>query len=652
MAGCMLYVMWKNVGRCTDPAHGPHPPVNLKLTLSAVYRGGVVVGPALGLLVLLVGVCVFVVYQVWVSQPGHHRLTAFLLFYGYHLAAQEGGHNPTRSLDVALLVGAALGQLSLSYFSLVAALEVGAPGPLGGLDLSYSLLSLLELMLQNIFIIEGLNRHPKDSKNATWKRATQEICAFLIFSNVMLWIIPAFGAHPQFENGVGKEFFGFTTWFVLVNLGQPLGVFYRMHSDGVGHGEQAYQSAVLEELQDLRLVVGLVVLVDVVLVVVVVLEEEEEEEEEEEAQGGGGCGGGSVGAAGLEPSIGEVAREAARAAAAAGGLFFRLCRALWMEAVSVGQLVEDAPFADDGVHQVEVTCQGPDDRKDERGWSYGYDLKQEEDQVVVLDGGEEEPGGGEGLQQVEQFVGRHHGQALQIFQKRMRSSWWKLIFLVEWGRSGVGGEVTTTTTTTYFVVLGGVGRAGALQGVQGGGGGSAGGRGDLVLQRHHQDLHGHLHKPLPLVREQQAEGARYMASEKQVSSSFSSSVLTAKPNETNQTKERRGNRTDGGTDGRTAGDGRTDGLTGPSFLWLLTVKLGQKSRNVLAATPRVGSHRGNGSHPTIFTRLLFRDRHVGPLPIQGGATTGNPEDMPESFKRGKGGLPECPEISKDLSYPY
>jgi len=185
MAGCMLYVMWKNVGRRTDPAHRPHAPVSLKLTLTAVYRGGVVVGPALGVLVLLVGVCVFVVYQVWVSQPGHRRLTAFLLFYGYHLAimplmslgcvagmlvhklerrAQEGGHNPTRSLDVALLVGAALGQLGLSYFSLVAAMEVGAPGPLGSLDLSYSLLSLLELMLQNIFIIEGLNRHPSLSR--------------------------------------------------------------------------------------------------------------------------------------------------------------------------------------------------------------------------------------------------------------------------------------------------------------------------------------------------------------------------------------------------------------------------------------------------------------------------------------------------------
>lgn len=47
-----------------------------------------------------------------------------------------------------------------------------------------------------------------------------------------LWVIPAFGAHPQFENGLGKKFFGFTAWFILVNLGQPLGVFYRMHSVG------------------------------------------------------------------------------------------------------------------------------------------------------------------------------------------------------------------------------------------------------------------------------------------------------------------------------------------------------------------------------------------------------------------------------------
>nr|XP_019968257.1 PREDICTED: otopetrin-3-like [Paralichthys olivaceus] len=296
MAGCMIYVMWKNVGRRTSPGHH----VSQKLTLNIVYQGGVIYGLVFGGLVLAAGVTVFILYQVWVSQQ-HLRITAFLIFYGFHLAvmpvmsfcslagmlvhrlerrAHEGGLNPTRSLDVMLLVAAALGQLALSYFSLVAALALGTSGPLGDLDLSYSLLSLLELILQNIFIIEGLHRHPDlfakkkkkqrssifkpkkkvttptqeekkadisllegntsappavqehDEKKSWHKRAIQEICAFLILSNIMLWVIPAFGAHPQFENGLGKQFFGFSAWFILVNLGQPLSVFYRMHSVG------------------------------------------------------------------------------------------------------------------------------------------------------------------------------------------------------------------------------------------------------------------------------------------------------------------------------------------------------------------------------------------------------------------------------------
>lgn len=296
MAGCMVYVMWKNVGRGMSPGHGHH--AAQKLTLRVVYQGGVVFGLVFGALALVAGVAVFILYQVWVSRQ-RLRATAFLIFYAYHLAvmpvmslcclvgmlvhrlerrASEAGHNPTRSLDVTLLVAAALGQLALSYFSLVAALAVGTGGPLGDLDLSYSLLSLLELILQNIFIIEGLHRHPSllakkkerqrssifklkkkvavpiqeerktnislldgnapaagtehDGKKPWTKRAIQEICAFLILSNVMLWVIPAFGVHPQFENGLGKQFFGFSAWFVLVNLGQPLSVFYRMHSVG------------------------------------------------------------------------------------------------------------------------------------------------------------------------------------------------------------------------------------------------------------------------------------------------------------------------------------------------------------------------------------------------------------------------------------
>ncbi|XP_034716978.1 proton channel OTOP3-like [Etheostoma cragini] len=293
MASCMIYVMWKNVGRRMSP--GPHH-VAQKLTLRVSYQGGVIFGLVSGALVLIAGITVFILYQVWVTDD-ELRFTAFLLFYGYHLVvmplmsacslagmlvhrrerrAKEAGQNPTRSLDVMLLVAAALGQFSLSYFSLVAALAAGTSGLLGELDLSYSLLTLLELILQNIFIIEGLHRHPSllakkketrrrnlfklkkkvtvedekktdmsmlegnapaaapenDGKKRWTKTAIQEICTFLILCNVMLWVIPAFGVHPQFENGLGKQFFGFSTWFILVNLGQPLSVFYRMHSVG------------------------------------------------------------------------------------------------------------------------------------------------------------------------------------------------------------------------------------------------------------------------------------------------------------------------------------------------------------------------------------------------------------------------------------
>lgn len=42
------------------------------------------------------------------------------------------------------------------------------------------------------------------------------------------------------------------------------------------------------------------------------------------------------------------------------------------------------------------------------------DLQKEEDQMVVLRCREEEPGGREGLEQMQELVGSHHGQALEV----------------------------------------------------------------------------------------------------------------------------------------------------------------------------------------------------------------------------------------------
>ncbi|XP_008939802.1 PREDICTED: otopetrin-3 [Merops nubicus] len=320
----MLYVMWKNVGRRISHHHVPHTKPKFKLQ-------GVVFGPLLGAITVIIGICVFMMYQIQItsSVPSHQ---VFVMYYSYYIVllplmsmgavigtiihALEKREldtlkNPTRSLDVVLLMGAALGQIGMSYFSIVALVATDPMDLLNSLILSYSVLLIFQNITQNVFIIDGLHRqhfvaaaearHPRQAgqhtgaselpseeetttssqqehtqvppgkgeemnegqnheaynqrrvsmlelgqeirkvslsyihsySNLSWKRrALREISFFLVLCNIILWIMPTFGAHPVFENGLEKSFYGYSTWFVIVNFGLPLGVFYRMHSVG------------------------------------------------------------------------------------------------------------------------------------------------------------------------------------------------------------------------------------------------------------------------------------------------------------------------------------------------------------------------------------------------------------------------------------
>ncbi|XP_058417535.1 proton channel OTOP3 [Diceros bicornis minor] len=281
----VLFVMWKNVGRRLAPHTGAHPG-----TLPFCLHGAIF-GPLLGLLVLVAGVCIFVLFQIEASGPTIAR-QYFTLYYAFYAAvlpamslaclAGTAIHgleereldtlkNPTRSLDVVLLMGAALGQIGIAYFSIVAIVATHPHKQLNRLILAYSLLHILQHIAQNLFIIEGLHRRPlweaapeglagkqeagpprrgsllelgQDLRRASRtyihsyshlnqkRRALKEISLFLILCNITLWMMPAFGIHPEFENGLEKDFYGYWTWFTIVNFGLPLGVFYRMHSVG------------------------------------------------------------------------------------------------------------------------------------------------------------------------------------------------------------------------------------------------------------------------------------------------------------------------------------------------------------------------------------------------------------------------------------
>nr|XP_060620706.1 proton channel OTOP3 [Anolis sagrei ordinatus] len=315
----MLYVMWKNVGRHMAQHHSAHVKPRFKVN-------GVIFGPLLGISAIIIGSCTFMMYQIEAtgSSPSHQ---AFILYYSYHIVllpvmtvgALVGTiihgleereldtlKNPTRSLDVILLMGTALGHIGISYFSIVAIVATNPRGLLNSIMVAYSVSLIIQCITQNIFIVEGLHRQPlqvtegqshpahptqdsgstlsppkdpqepassttkeekeKDEKekcedieirqgirrvsqtyiqtysHLNWKRkALKEISSFLTMCNIILWIIPSFGAHPEFENGLEQSFYGYSTWFAIVNFGLPLGVFYRMHS--VGGLLEVYRSA-------------------------------------------------------------------------------------------------------------------------------------------------------------------------------------------------------------------------------------------------------------------------------------------------------------------------------------------------------------------------------------------------------------------------
>ncbi|NXA73472.1 OTOP3 protein, partial [Thryothorus ludovicianus] len=282
----VLYVMWKNVGRRISHHHIPHTKPKFKLQ-------GVVFGPLLGTSAVIIGACVFMMYQIQATSLVPSR-QVFVIYYSYYIVllplmsvgavigtiihALEKKEldtlkNPTRSLDVVLLMGAALGQIGMSYFSIVALVATDPRELLNSLSLSYSVLLIFQNITQNVFVIDGLHRRrtppgkeedTKEEQNReaysqrrvsvlelgqeirkaslsyihtyshlSWKRRVlREISFFLVLCNIILWVMPTFGAHPIFENGMERSFYGYSTWFVIVNFGLPLGVFYRMHSVG------------------------------------------------------------------------------------------------------------------------------------------------------------------------------------------------------------------------------------------------------------------------------------------------------------------------------------------------------------------------------------------------------------------------------------
>ncbi|KFO25758.1 Otopetrin-1 [Fukomys damarensis] len=127
--------------------------------------------------------------------------------------------NPARKLDADLLVGTASGSWLLSWGSILAMACAETRPPHTWYNLPYSVLAIAEKYIQNLFIIESARREPES--------LPEDACTLRVLT---LWIPPAFGCRPEYDNGLEEVVFGFEPWIIVVNLAMPFSVFYRMHA--------------------------------------------------------------------------------------------------------------------------------------------------------------------------------------------------------------------------------------------------------------------------------------------------------------------------------------------------------------------------------------------------------------------------------------
>ncbi|KAJ7325136.1 hypothetical protein JRQ81_018156 [Phrynocephalus forsythii] len=62
------------------------------------------------------------------------------------------------------------------------------------------------------------------------RKTLQNVSVLLIFYNISVWILYAYGTRPHLVSQIEQSFYGFTLWAIIVKISLPLGIFYRMHS--------------------------------------------------------------------------------------------------------------------------------------------------------------------------------------------------------------------------------------------------------------------------------------------------------------------------------------------------------------------------------------------------------------------------------------
>ncbi|MBN3274009.1 OTOP1 protein, partial [Polyodon spathula] len=220
----VLFVMWKNIGLTTEYQTNQN---------IAMRTNGLVAGPILGVVALASTIVVLVLYVIKVGDSVETRESAVTMFYCYGIVMLLFMGTNERDLVETIP--------EIYYVSAGSSLSLAPPynGIVSRAFENQDKVSLENDQVDNNqgyshtrSLPEGSSSLPTRSseKLSNRRRVLKNIAVFLFLCNISLWILPAFGCRPQFDNGIEEETFGYTIWTTIVTVAMPLNLFYRMHS--------------------------------------------------------------------------------------------------------------------------------------------------------------------------------------------------------------------------------------------------------------------------------------------------------------------------------------------------------------------------------------------------------------------------------------
>ena len=96
------------------------------------------------------------------------------------------------------------------------------------INVTASIITLLQGIMQSIFIVDGLQRYAKTKEQAT-RKPGRGIITFLIVANVISWVYKTLMPKKTVVQDEA-DFYGSPAWPIILNISLPLLLFFRFHS--------------------------------------------------------------------------------------------------------------------------------------------------------------------------------------------------------------------------------------------------------------------------------------------------------------------------------------------------------------------------------------------------------------------------------------